>query len=526
MLKNDFLVIGSGIAGLSFALKVADQGKVLIVTKADEEESNTKYAQGGIAAVMYAPDSFEKHIKDTLVAGDGLCDEKVVRMVISESPERIRELIDWGAEFDRNPDGNFNLGREGGHSEKRILHSKDRTGLEIERALLSRIHAHKNIEITDHFFALEIITQHHLGVYVNSKTKPVFCYGAYALNQKTGQVEKILSRVTVMATGGAGHVYASTTNPVIATGDGVAMVYRAKGKIEGMEFFQFHPTALYNPGEKPAFLISEAVRGAGAVLRTRDGEEFMHKYDPRGSLASRDIVARSIDHEMKMRGDDFVCLDATHLEKGKFRDSFPGIFSRCEALGINPETDFIPVVPAAHYSCGGIAVGINAESSIENLYAVGECASTGLHGANRLASNSLLEAVVFAHRAAMDAIKKFKEIKFQTDIPDWNAEGTIKHEEMVLITESLREVQAIMSHYVGIVRSDLRLKRALDRLLILHRETEELYQRTRVIPELCELRNLIKVSYIIIKQALARRNSVGLHYNLDCPTLEKLSAKH
>lgn len=515
--KADFLIIGSGIAGLSYALKVAPYGKVLILTKANEDESNTKYAQGGIAAVMHSPDTYAKHIRDTLLCGDGLCDEEVVRMVITESTERIKELIEWGARFDKNIRGEFDLGKEGGHSENRILHHKDNTGFEIERALLAQAHAHPNIEILDHFFALEILTQHHLGKYVNSKTPDIECYGVYALNTNSNRVEQILSKVTLMATGGAGHVYATTTNPLIATGDGVAMVYRAKGRVENMEFFQFHPTSLYNPDERPSFLITEAMRGFGGILKTMDGREFMHKYDKRGSLAPRDIVARAIDNELKIRGDDFVYLDCRQLDKDGLLKRFPNIHKKCLSLGIDITKDPIPVVPASHYMCGGIKVDMNGRSTIKNLYAAGECSCTGLHGANRLASNSLLEAVVYAHRAAVDSLSAFKTVKHCEVIPEWNAEGTASPEEMILITQSLREVQSIMTNYVGIVRSNLRLKRAFDRLLILHNETENLYERTTVSPELCQLRNIIKVSYIIIKHAMMRKESRGLHYNIDYP---------
>ncbi len=513
----DFLVIGSGLAGLSYALKVADHGKVLILTKANEDESNTKYAQGGIASVMYSPDSYEKHIEDTLVCGDGLCNKEVVRMVVSESSVRIKELIEWGVQFDKNQKGEFDLGKEGGHSENRVLHHKDNTGFEIERALLEKVHAHPNIEILHHYFAIELLTQHHLGRKVTSRTPDIECYGVYALNTKTNQIEQILSRITLMATGGAGQVYAATTNPFITTGDGVAMVYRAKGRVENMEFFQFHPTSLYNPNERPSFLISEAMRGFGGVLKTIDGKEFMHKYDKRGSLAPRDIVARAIDNEMKIRGDDFVFLDCRHLDKEGLIKHFPNIHKKCLSLGIDITKDYIPVVPASHYMCGGIKVDMNGRSSILNLYAAGECSCTGLHGANRLASNSLLEAVVYAHRSAKDSVERFKNVDHCDSIPEWNAERTASPEEMVLITQSLREAQGIMTNYVGIVRSNLRLKRAFDRLLILHNETENLYERTTVSPELCQLRNIIKVSYIIIKCAMMRKESVGLHYMADYP---------
>lgn len=517
MKRVDFLIIGSGIAGLSYALKVAPYGSVMMITKASEDESNTKYAQGGIAAVMYEPDSYNKHIQDTLICGDGLCDTGVVEMVIKNSTERVNELINWGAEFDKTTSGSFDLAKEGGHSENRILHHKDRTGFEIERALLQQVHAHANIEIYDHYYALDIITQHHMGIWVNSQTPGIECYGAYVLNLQTNEVETVLARITLMATGGAGHIYESTTNPTIASGDGIAMVYRAKGAVENMEFIQFHPTALYQPGEKPAFLISEAVRGFGAVLKTMDGQEFMHKYDSRKSLAPRDIVARAIDHELKTRGEEHVYLDCTGLDQAAFQAHFPNIYQKCLSIGINPEKDFIPVVPSAHYLCGGIKVDRNGRSSILNLYAAGECSSTGLHGANRLASNSLLEAIVYAHEAAQHSVKHIEKVVHMEGVPEWNAEGTNSPEEMVLITQSLKELQAIMSNYVGIVRSNLRLQRAFDRLLILHKETESLYERITVSKELCELRNLIKVGYIVIKHARARKESRGLHFNIDTP---------
>jgi L-aspartate oxidase len=513
--KIDFLIIGSGVAGLSYALKVAPYGKVCMITKANEDESNTKYAQGGIAAVMVGTDSYDKHINDTLIAGDGMCDEDVVRMVITESTERVNELIEWGAKFDKNEKGEYDLAREGGHSEHRILHHKDNTGFEIERALLAAVHQHPNIEIFDHHFAIDILTQHHLGKEVNSRTPDIECYGVYVINLKTNKIETILAKTTLMATGGAGHVYSTTTNPTIATGDGVAMVYRAKGKVEGMEFYQFHPTSLYNPNESPSYLISEAVRGHGGILKTIDGKEFMHKYDERKSLAPRDIVARAIDNEMKTRGDDYVYLDCRHIDKDDFIKHFPNIYQKCLSLNIDVTKDYIPVVPAAHYMCGGIKVDKKGLSSIKNLYAIGECSSTGLHGANRLASNSLLEAIVYAHHAAQACIEDAKQTDYSEKIPDWDAEGTAHPEEMVLLIQSLREVQAIMTNYVGIVRSDLRLQRAFDRLEILYKENEALYLKTTISPKLCELRNLINVAYIIIKHARQRKESVGLHFSIN-----------
>jgi L-aspartate oxidase len=516
MKQYDFLVVGSGIAGLTYALKVAEYGTVCLITKASEDESNTKYAQGGVAAVWdFDQDSYKKHIADTLIAGDGLCDRRIVEMVVKEGPERVREVIDWGAKFDKNEEGEYDLGREGGHSEHRVLHHKDNTGFEIERALLRQIARHPNIELHTHYFAIDLITQHHLGQEVTRRTKNIECYGVYVLNTLTKKTETILAKITLLATGGAGHVYRNTTNPIIATGDGIAMFYRAKGKVMNMEFYQFHPTALYHPGEHPSYLITEAIRGFGAVLKTSDGKEFMHKYDKRKSLAPRDIVARAIDNEMKKRGDDFVFLDCRHLDKRKFKVRFPNIYEKCRFIGIDVFKDMIPVVPAAHYLCGGIMTDELGRTSIKNIYACGECACTGLHGANRLASNSLLEAMVFSHRAYLNAVKVVGNIQFKRGIPDWNAEGTVNPEEMVLITFTRLEVQNIMSNYVGIVRSNLRLKRAFRRLELIYRETEELYQRTIVSPELCELRNLINIGYLIIVSSMKRKESRGLNYNTD-----------
>ena len=516
--RFDFLVIGSGIAGMSYALKVADRGKVALICKTTLEDANTYFAQGGIASVTnMLVDNFEKHIEDTMIAGDWISDRQAVEKVVLEAPSQIQALIDWGVEFDRNEKGEFDLHREGGHSEFRILHHADNTGAEIQESLIKAVRKHPNITIFDNHFAIEILTQHHLGINVTRQTQGIECYGAYVLDIATNEVHTFLSKVTLMATGGCGAVYKTTTNPLVATGDGIAMVYRAKGTVADMEFVQFHPTALYNVGDRPSFLITEAMRGYGAVLRTMDGKEFMHKYDERLSLAPRDIVARAIDNEMKTRGEDFVYLDVTHKDAEETKKHFPLIYEKCLSLGIDITKDYIPVAPAAHYLCGGIKVDLNAASSIHRLYAVGECSCTGLHGGNRLASNSLIEAVVYAEAAARHTISVVDTYSFNENIPEWNDEGTKMNEEMVLITQSLREVGQIMSTYVGIVRTDLRLKRAWDRLDLLYEETEELFKRSVISKEICELRNVINVGYLIMRWAMERKESRGLHYNLDHP---------
>jgi len=521
MLKTDFLVIGSGIAGLSFALKTAKmfpEKRITILTKVNTDETNTKYAQGGIAVVNDTEnDSFQKHIQDTLIAGDGLCNEQIVEMVVEEGPARVNEIIEWGAQFDKDTEGEYLRGKEGGHSEFRILHYKDITGFEIERALVEEVKKYPNIEIHNHWFVVDIITQHHLGYLITKSTPDIECYGVYALNLKTNQMEKILARITVMASGGAGQVYRTTTNPRIATGDGIAMAYRAKCRIENMEFIQFHPTALYEAGVSPSFLITEAVRGDGGILRNKDGEAFMSRYDERKDLAPRDVVARAIDSEMKRTGTEHVYLDCRHMDNEKFMNHFPNIHARCMAAGIDVFTQMIPVAPAAHYCCGGIKVNEVGQSSVKHLYACGECSSTGLHGANRLASNSLLEALVFAHQCAVDAAGRISDIPFHDEVPDWNASGTSEPKEMILITQSLKELQQILSDYVGIVRNDVRLQRAMHRIDLLHEETEDLYKTTIVSPQLAELRNLITIGYLIIKSAAFRKESRGLHYNTDYP---------
>ncbi len=518
-MQTDILVIGSGIAGLTYALKTAThfpEKKVMVITKTQADETNTKYAQGGIAGVWdEEKDSYTKHIDDTLIAGDGLCNEHIVEIVVKEGPERIKEIIGYGAEFDKDERGEYSLGKEGGHSENRILHHKDVTGKEMERALLEQLKLVPNIELFNHCFVVDIITQHHLGFLVTKSTLDITCYGVYVLNLHTNQIEKILAKITLLATGGCGQAYRTTTNPQIATGDGIAMVYRAKGKIENMEFIQFHPTALYEPGVSPSFLITEAVRGDGGILRNKAGEAFMENYDPRKDLAPRDIVARAIDNEMKRSGTEQVYLDCTHMGKEKFIHHFPNIYEKCLSIGIDVMKQMIPVAPAAHYSCGGIKTDEWGRTSIQHLYACGECASTGLHGANRLASNSLLEAMVFGHRCFLDSIQQLDAIDFEKRIPDWNATGTSEPSEMILITQSKKELQQIMSDYVGIVRTDVRLERAMKRLDLLFAETETLYRSTKLSPQLCELRNIISVGYLIVKGAQFRKESRGLHFNTD-----------
>ena len=506
---------------MSYALKVAREkkGKICMICKTSLDEANTSFAQGGVASVTnLAVDNFDKHIEDTMIAGDYISDRAAVEQVVRMAPSQIKELVNWGVNFDKNEQGDFDLHREGGHSEFRILHHADDTGAEIQRGLMAAVRACPDIDIKENHFAVEIITQHHLGAKVTRRTPYINCYGAYVLNPDTRKVDTYLSKITVMCTGGCGAVYETTSNPVIATGDGIAMVYRAKGIVKDMEFVQFHPTALYNPAEThPAYLITEAMRGYGGILRLPNGEEFMQKYDKRLSLAPRDIVARAIDKEMKIHGIDHVCLDVTHKDPEETKHHFPNIYAKCLSIGIDITKQYIPVVPCAHYMCGGIKVDLNGESTIHRLYAVGECSCTGLHGGNRLASNSLIEAVVYADKAAEHSIANIDKYQFNDQVPEWNDEGTMTNEEKVLIAQDMKEVGQIMSNYVGIVRSDLRLHRAWTRLDIIYEETEELFKRVKASKDICELRNMVNVGYLITRQAIERKESRGLHYTVDYP---------
>jgi L-aspartate oxidase len=515
MLQFDYLVIGSGSAGLAFAIEAAKHGTVGIITKKDKAESNTNYAQGGIAAVLDAADSFEAHVNDTLVAGAGLCKKESVEVIVREGPEIIRELMRMGANFNRHGQ-TIELGREGGHTANRIVHAADMTGREIERVLLAEIASKQNVTILEHHFALELITEHHLGRRVTRYDKDIHCFGAYALNTSTDTIDTIRAKCTLLATGGAGQLYLHTTNPEIATGDGFAMAHRAKARIANMEFIQFHPTSLYHP-DANSFLISEAVRGAGGILRNRSGQAFMTQYHPMADLAPRDIVARAIDDQLKKTGDPCVFLDVTHLDPDLIRSKFPNIFATCLQFGIDITKEQIPVVPAAHYICGGVVTDLHGRTNIHGLMAAGEVACTGVHGANRLASNSLLEALVFARRAAIAAVSYVNETDWLPGVPDWDASGTVNTEEWVLISHNKRELQQLMTNYVGIVRSTLRLKRAFRRTYLLYQETEEFYRRSRVSVPLCQLRNMIAVAYLIIQCAFMRHESRGLHYTTDFP---------
>ncbi len=523
MKEYDFAVIGSGIAGLSFALKAAKHGSVAVITKRKGADTNTAWAQGGIACVTSDEDSFELHVRDTLEAGAGLCDEAVVRMIVTEGPERIRELAELGLQFDEREVGGhreLDLGKEGGHSKRRVLHVQDVTGREIEETLLRELGRQSHVELLENHMGVDLITAAKLGFATEDR-----CLGVYVLDEKTGDVETIRSNRIVLATGGCGKVYLYTTNPDIATGDGVAMAWRAGVEIANMEFIQFHPTCLFHP-EAKSFLISEAVRGEGGLLRNDRGEDFMKRYDSRGSLAPRDIVARAIDAEIKRSGAKCVFLDITHKPPEFIRERFPHIYQTCLRFGIDMSKQAIPVVPAAHYQCGGIKTDINGATSLPGLYAIGEVACTGLHGANRLASNSLLEGLVVAHRAAAAAVQVRSTLKQKIPLPEWKSGNVQDVDELVVIYHNWDEIRRLMWDYVGIVRTDKRLQRASARLRNLQREIREFYWNFKVSVDLLELRNLAATAALIVDSALCRKESRGLHYTLDYPEVDDRQFKH
>jgi L-aspartate oxidase len=513
--RHDFLIIGSGIAGLSYALKAARHGTVAVITKKEKAESNTNYAQGGVAAVMSAVDSFDLHVRDTLATGMGLSHRDAVEVMVREGPERLRELIEVGVRFTRR-DGMLDLGREGGHSINRIVHANDLTGREIERALLQAVSENPAITTFENHVAVELITEHHTAENRVIDADNIHCWGAYALDSIGRRVDTFTARVVMLSTGGLGQVYIHTTNPVIATGDGVAMAYRAGARVANMEFIQFHPTTLFNSGS-PSYLISEAVRGFGGVLKARNGDEFMQMYDERKSLAPRDIVAYAIDTELKKRGDDYVLLDLRHLPASELKEHFPNIYETClKRFKLDITKEPIPVVPAAHYSCGGVVTDIDGRTSIQGLYASGEVSMTGVHGANRLASNSLLEALVFSDRAARSSSAYLREQS--PDVPavrEWDDSGTFNSEEWILVLHNRREIQQIMWDYVGIVRSDLRLGRAWRRMELIRHEVEAFYKKTKVTEGLLELRNIALCAELIIRCAMKRKESRGLHVTTD-----------
>ncbi|MBW2252200.1 MAG: L-aspartate oxidase [Deltaproteobacteria bacterium] len=530
-IKTDFLIIGSGIAGLSFALKVAEFGDVALVTKKEAMDSNSNLAQGGIASVFGSHDSFDLHLQDTLTSGDGLCNMDVVKMVVKNGPDRIRELINLGVQFNlsnkksgkksaTSPTPEFDLGLEGGHSQNRIVHAQDMTGKEVERALVNRVKDHKRISLYENHIAIDLITcSTRMKRGLVTTTHEDYCCGAYVLARKTNIVKTFSAHITLLATGGSGKVYLYTSNPDIATGDGVAMAYRAGATVANLEFVQFHPTCLYHP-EAKNFLISEAVRGEGGILTNTAGKPFMEKYDPQKDLACRDVVARAIDTELKKSGDDFVFLDISHKQSDFIKKRFPNLYEKCLNFGIDMTSEALPVVPAAHYMCGGVATDIFGQTDIQRLYAIGETACTGLHGANRLASNSLLEAIVYADRAAVHAVKNLNtlDLKSIPAPPPWDEAGTTDSDELIMVTHGWDEIRRLMWNYVGIVRSDKRLARAKRRIEIIQSEIKEYYWNFKVVADLIELRNIAIVAELIIKCAMHRKESRGLHYNIEYPS--------
>lgn len=525
-IQTDFLIIGSGVAGLALALKIADYGHVTIITKKDVMESNSSQAQGGIASVFSEVDSFDLHIQDTLDAGDNLCNREVVEMVVKNGPDRIRELIEWGVKFniseqekgdDESPC--LELGQEGGHSQKRIVHAQDMTGREIETILVSNVKKHSNIELLEHHIAIDLITcSTRIKRGLVTTTHEDFCCGAYVLDHRTNLIKTVNAKITFLATGGAGKVYLYTSNPDIATGDGIAMGYRAGASVANLEFVQFHPTCLFHP-EAKNFLISEAVRGEGGILLNGSGQPFMEKYDPRKDLACRDVVARAIDTELKKSGEDSVFLDISHLPADSVRKRFPNIYRKCLEYGIDITQDPIPVVPAAHYMCGGVVTDIFGRTDIHRLYAIGETACTGLHGANRLASNSLIEALVYAHSASGQALRDIKSMDFKStpQPPPWDETGATDSDELIMITHNWDEIRRLMWNYVGIVRSDKRLARAKRRIENIQSEIREYYWNFKVVADLVELRNIAMVAELIIQCAGYRKESRGLHFNIEYP---------
>lgn len=510
-MKTDYLVIGSGVAGLTFALRAAKHGEVLIVTKRGVDDTATSWAQGGVAAVLSKQDSFAKHAADTLTAGAGLCHDVVVDLAVREGPRAIQGLVELGARFSESEEGELDLGREGGHSERRIVHSGDITGREIQRALWERVREAENIQILEWHMGVDLITLSMFG-------GPDRCVGAYVLDEKRGVVETVLARATILATGGAGKVYLYTSNPDVATGDGVAMAYRAGAEVANMEFYQFHPTVLYEPKAK-SFLVSEALRGEGATLRLESGEPFMKRHHPMGDLAPRDVVARAIDYEMKRTGSEHVLLDVTARPADFVKNRFPNIYSACLEYGVDITTRPIPVVPAAHYMCGGVTSDLNGRTTLPGLWVLGETACTGLHGANRLASNSLLEGLVFANRAAEKLAAQIQELRTRprSAVPEWQIGSAVVSDEAVVITHNWDELRRTMWNYVGIVRSDARLRRAGRRVALLEQEIREYYWRHLVTRDLLELRNIATVAELLIASAVSRRESRGLHYTIDCP---------